>query len=499
MEDARIIIDKDRLVNIADFIRTKFGTDDELSFPNDFQTNIDNIESFNDWFNDNLTEYKNDSIAQIKDCAFYEHNKLKNVSAANATKIGGYAFSSCDWLQTINAPNVENIGENAFYGCRNLVNVNFPLLTEIGSLGFCGCALDSADFPLLTKINMQVFNGCFNLKEVYFPLVTALGNKAFSGCNQLETADFPALTNISTLVFNRCIALTSLYLRHPDTVCYLAGTNSFDNTPIASGTGYIYVPSELIDGYKEANRWSTFASQIRGIDGHIDRLALTKNVLFGVTQSFSLGYYSPEENPVITVTSSNENVATIENLVITDSNINFDVVSLNTEGEATITVRMMMSDMVQERVGVVNVFDTYPITCEIEAVNGATHGFLLNDDGYYESQNAGVASSYSVCKVSFYTDGTYNVYLDCINYAESKYDYGILSNIDTTLTLSYSADTTNVFKSFKGLSSSAVQTVDYGYPDAGDHFIYVKYRKDSSGNSNNDSLQFKVRMEKILS
>jgi hypothetical protein len=497
MEDVRIIIDKDRLVNIADFIRTKFGTDDELSFPNDFQTNIDNIESFNDWFNNNLTEYKNDSIACIKDCAFYERNKLKNVSAASATSIGVYAFSGCEWLKTINAPNVTSIGGHAFYSCRNLNSINFPLVTEIGSLGFCGCSMDSADFPLLTEINMQVFNGCFNLKEVYFPLVTALGNKAFSGCNQLETADFPLLTNISTLVFNSCIALTSLYLRHPDTVCYLAGTNSFDNTPIASGTGYIYVPSELVDAYKAAKKWSTFASQIRGIDGHIDNPNLDKKVLFGVTQSRSIGYYSPEENPIITVTSSNEGVATIENLVITDNNINFDVVSLNTEGEVVITIRMTMSDKVQERVCVMNVFETYPITFEIEAVDGATHGFLLNDDGYYESQNAGTASSYSVCKVSFYTDGTYNVYLDCINYAESKYDYGILSNIDTTLTLSYSADTTNVFKSFKGLSSSAVQTVDYGCPDAGDHFIYVKYRKDSSGNSNNDSLQFKVRMEKI--
>lgn len=498
MEDVIVIMNKNRLVNIADFIRTKFGKEDLLSFPNDFQENIDSIQSFNDWFNDNLTEYKNDSIAWIKDCAFYEHNKLKNVSATSATKIGGYAFSSCDWLQTINTPNIESIGQDAFYGCRNLGNINFPLVTEIDSFGFCGCStLDNVDFPLLTEVNMQVFNGCSNLKEVYFPLVTALGHKAFAGCNQLETADFPVLTNISTYAFDRCIVLTSLYLRHPDTVCYLAATNSFDNTPIASGTGYIYVPSELVDEYKRENIWSTFASQIRGIDGHVDQFVLTKKVLFGVTQSFSLGYYSPEENPVITVTSSNENVVTIENLVITDDNINFDVVSLNTEGEAIITVRMTMSDKVHEIVSVMNVFETYPITYEIETVDGAEYGFLLNDDGYYESQNAGVKNSYSVCKVAFCTDGTRNIYLDCINYAESNYDYGILSNIDTALTLSYSVDTTNVFKSFKGLSSSAVQTVDYGCPDAGDHFIYVKYRKDSSGNSNNDSFQFKVRMEKI--
>jgi hypothetical protein len=496
MEDTIVIIDKNRLVNIADFIRTKFGKEDQLSFPNDFQENIDKIQSFDDWFNHNLTEYNNNTIDRIKDFAFNEHNLLKNVSATGATSIGSYGFSGCEWLQTINTPNIENIGEHAFYACRHLDNVHFPLVTEIGPLGFCSCgALTSIDFPLLTTVGMQAFNGCSNIKDVCFPLVTALGNKAFAGCNQLESADFPILKNMSTYVFDRCVSLKSLFLRNPDAICYLGDVNAFGDTPIASGTGYIYVPSELVDQYKVAKNWSTFASQIRGIDGNIDNPALPNKVLFGITQSFSLSYYSPEENPVITVTSSNENVATIENLVIADGNISFDVVSLNTEGETIITVRMAMSDRIQERVNVMNVYETYPIIYEVEQVEGADHGFLLNDNGYYESQNAGVKNSYSICKVSFCTDGTHNIYLDCINYAESNYDYGILSNVDTTLQLSYSADTTNVFKSFKGLSSSKVQTVDYGCPIAGDHFIYVKYRKDSSGNSNNDSLQFKVRME----
>jgi hypothetical protein len=81
--------------------------------------------------------------------------------------------------------------------------------------------------------------------------------------------------------------------------------------------------------------------------------------------------------------------------------------------------------------------------------------------------------------------------LDCINWAENNCDYGILSNLDTTLTLSSNADYTNVYKSFSGQNSSAVQQVTYSIP-SGEHFIYIKYKKDGSQHINNDSFQFKV-------
>ena len=69
----------------------------------------------------------------------------------------------------------------------------------------------------------------------------------------------------------------------------------------------------------------------------------------------------------------------------------------------------------------------------------------------------------------------------------------LISNVDTTLTLSSSADSSNVFKSFKGSNSANVQTVDYGILTGGDHYIYIKFIKDGSGNNYNDTLQFKVR------
>ena len=87
------------------------------------------------------------------------------------------------------------------------------------------------------------------------------------------------------------------------------------------------------------------------------------------------------------------------------------------------------------------------------------------------------------------------MYVDCINYAESSYDYGLLSKLDKTFTTSATADSTDVFKSFKNLQSPNVVTVDYGTISVGSHSFYVKFVKDSSQDSNYDTLQFKVRLE----
>ena len=134
----------------------------------------------------------------------------------------------------------------------------------------------------------------------------------------------------------------------------------------------------------------------------------------------------------------------------------------------------------------------------VEKPSGATYGFSLNANSYYESTNKGVNSSYAMAKLNFTTDGSYKLYLDCINYAETNYDFGILSELDKTLQMSDNVDSTNVKRSFKGSSSANVQTVDYGQIAQGSHYIYIKFRKDSSASSNKDSLQFKVRTEQTM-
>ena len=63
-------------------------------------------------------------------------------------------------------------------------------------------------------------------------------------------------------MFDSCSALTSVTFQCNDVRPY--GSNMFNNTPIASGNGRIYVPDSLVQAYKTASGWSTHASVIYG-------------------------------------------------------------------------------------------------------------------------------------------------------------------------------------------------------------------------------------------
>lgn len=132
-------------------------------------------------------------------------------------------------------------------------------------------------------------------------------------------------------------------------------------------------------------------------------------------------------------------------------------------------------------------------TAESYSISNITtsYGFALNSNGYYESNNQGHSSTAAVCRVDIYVPVAATITFSVINYAESTYDYGLLSNIDTTLNNNASADSSGVYWSGQDHNSSSVQTITYTM-SAGNHYITVKYFKDNYTDSNNDSLQFKV-------
>lgn len=120
-----------------------------------------------------------------------------------------------------------------------------------------------------------------------------------------------------------------------------------------------------------------------------------------------------------------------------------------------------------------------------------TYGFAVNGSGYYESNNQGHSNSAAVCRIDFDVPVEATITFSVINYAESTYDYGLLSNIDTSLSTSASADSSGVHWSGQNNNSSSVQTVTYTMA-AGEHYIYAKYFKDNYTDDNNDSFQFKI-------
>lgn len=175
-----------------------------------------------------------------------------------------------------------------------------------------------------------------------------------------------------------------------------------------------------------------------------------------------------------------------------------------TEGEHFIDVKFIKdssndyyNDTFQFTVEIQEIDSSKKSTYTVEAVNGASYGFSLNSNGYYESSNKGVDNSASVCKVRLDLVSNSNIVFTCINYAESNYDFGILGKLDTDLTTTSDEDSAYE-KSFKGSSQSETQTYTYNSVEAGNHFIDVKYRKDRSNSSNNDSFQFKVEIQEVV-
>lgn len=158
------------------------------------------------------------------------------------TKVGDYAFYGCTALTEISFPSVTGIGDHAFYGCDSMVTVSFPVTGVIYS---------------------NAFDGCVALTEISFPVAESIGNYAFNGCNKLTTANFPAVVSIYLNAFRGCSTMTALIIGNVNQVCYLSNSNAFTDTPISNGTGYIYVPDALVDSYKAASNWSTYAKQIK--------------------------------------------------------------------------------------------------------------------------------------------------------------------------------------------------------------------------------------------
>ena len=129
----------------------------------------------------------------------------------------------------------------------------------------------------------------------------------------------------------------------------------------------------------------------------------------------------------------------------------------------------------------------------VEKPSSATYGFTMNEDGYYQSENAGVNSSYAYAKITIQATYACHIALRCINYGYSSSNFGIVSKLDTDLALSTSNDGSNLYaRSFSNAHSNNEVLVEFDVPE-GEHYITVKYRKtNSSTGSGFDGLKFKV-------
>lgn len=212
-----------------------------------------------------------DDVNYIDSSAFRGSNALKITSLPDAvTYIGYYAFQDCSELALTKLPaNLESIQTEAFRNCTKLALTELPdKLVYVQGGAFRGCT----NMPL-TKLgantrlqNGNNFYGCKQLNIKNIPANTLyIPEYCFYQCTGLtELTIEGAISSIQQYAFGYCSNLSKLVLANVTSVPTLSNINAFSSTPIASGTGYIYVPDALVESFKASN-WSTYASQIKGL------------------------------------------------------------------------------------------------------------------------------------------------------------------------------------------------------------------------------------------
>jgi hypothetical protein len=209
----------------------------------------------------NANESNNDTFVRLYGTGIFGDDE---VTSLPNTFCRGWIY-----LKELDFPNVTIMGTYTCYQCTALEKVNLPKLTSIGNYAFYNCtALTELNFPKVKTVGQNALRQCTAATSVNLPECTTLNSYAFQKTEKIEKMDFPKVNWLGAQVFNGCSALTALIFRHNGVVTMSNANNIFASTPIASGTGYVYVPSALVDRYKTATNWINYASKIRAIEDY---------------------------------------------------------------------------------------------------------------------------------------------------------------------------------------------------------------------------------------
>lgn len=204
---AKRVVDDVSLTAVADAIREYPEFTEPINFPNGFVNDVQNLVSLIRGLVDGSTS-------------------TEVFIPMGATKIRDSAFRSVTTMTAIHVPEgVESVGTQAFWDCYMLTELKLP-------------------------------SSC-----------VSIGEMAFSFASRLRKIDTYA-TSIKSKAFWATYGQVALILRNTSEVCSLSNLDAFNENPISSGGGYIYVPRSLVDSYKAATNWSTYASQIRAIEDY---------------------------------------------------------------------------------------------------------------------------------------------------------------------------------------------------------------------------------------
>lgn len=239
-------------------------------------------------------------LAEIDGDYCFSYSTIASINLPKLSTMGSYntdTFSDIRNLKELRLPSLENVnsGNTASGVFSSLVykaeefnlDVIAPNLTIYvsGMFSDMRCAIfKSSKLVNPHEYTHDLFAQCY-MNQIYLYNLPYLGYDAFQYASGLELVYADKLYTLgeSGGHFNYCTHLKALILAGDEAVCTLSDTNSFDYSPIKgyfatsiSSTdtrykrddGYIYVPRALLEDYKVAPNWSTFAHKFRAIEDY---------------------------------------------------------------------------------------------------------------------------------------------------------------------------------------------------------------------------------------
>lgn len=205
--------------------------------------------------------------AEIINGVYMKNNIVGSYRNDEVTKVSAYIFQNSTQLTAVYFPNATSVQERAFDGCNALTEIDFSSAKTLGEYAFNNSGATVMAFPSATSVATYTFGNIKKTTNLILPKLATIPQSAFRQSTGIVKIDLGVCTSIANYAFYGCSSLVTLIIRTPS-VCTLAGTAAFTSTKIASGTGYIYVPSALVDSYKAATNWSTYATKIRAIEDY---------------------------------------------------------------------------------------------------------------------------------------------------------------------------------------------------------------------------------------
>lgn len=186
-----------------------------------------------------VLDIQSGSSLEINDCRYLFYQGIRNEQMNDILKICKN-ITMCDYM---------------FYQNNMVTNVDLSFLNTENLTSMSGIFQDCKN---LLEVNLSNFN---TSKVKYM-------SQAFANCILMEKIDISSFTSESLTtnnnMFSGCRVLVTIIINNPN-LFKITSIYVFNNTSIADGTGYIYVPDDMVETYKSATNWSTYADQIKGM------------------------------------------------------------------------------------------------------------------------------------------------------------------------------------------------------------------------------------------